>query len=417
MQSSWTWTSLLHWLGVALLLANGCLAGWLACAVATLLPILLLQDQLTQSGYLFVCALAGCLCWLGASGRSERLDEALPRTVRTLTVLVYALAALHKLNRDFFNPAVSCANGGLVVLANGAADWLPPSIAESFVSPSWPIVFVVIELSLPVLLLLRPAIGVTVACVFHVPLTIIFAPGFVFTMMSGWLCFFSTAELRAMGRILRRRWKHIVIAAAIPATLSRALLFSGRWDSDPDWCLKEAILWCVLAWLIETLTTRHCRATFQGRGAWLEQATSRVHWAVAALFLVNGLTPYAGLQFHRTGAMLSNLRIDDGCNNSFLFPAAPDPYVRIDRIDFANGRAVDGLAERITTRLWGPEALHRARLYWCRIHDEPLLVEGTYRGERFSYPDFCASWTRPPLSGMRRFQANLQRHCPQRCIH
>ena len=91
-----------------------------------------------------------------------------------------------------------------------------------------------------------PAIGVTAACAVHVPLTMIFAPGFAFTMMSGWVCFFRQSELRALARTLRRRAPTILLGGAIPAVGGRLLLFPGRWQSDPDWCIKEALLWLVL---------------------------------------------------------------------------------------------------------------------------------------------------------------------------
>jgi hypothetical protein len=103
-----------------------------------------------------------------------------------------------------------------------------------------------------------------------------------------------------------------------------------------------------------------------------------------------------------------------------LFPPPPDPYVRVDAIHFAEGRAVPGVAERITARLWGPEAIELARAYWCSLHPEPLRVVGSYRGVPFDEPDIChatAPWSPLWLRGMRRFQTNLMRACPQRCIH
>jgi hypothetical protein len=420
MQSSWLWTSLLHWLGVVLLLANGCMAGWAACAVATLLPIVLLQDQLTQSGYLFACALAAVVIGARTKDRNAKLDDALPHAVRLLTVLVYAMAALHKLNRDFFDVTVSCANVGLGVLATGAETWLSPSVAGSFASPWWPRAFILAEMGIAALLLARPAIGVTVACAFHVPLTIIFAPGFAFTMMSGWLCFFDADELRALVRLARRRWWAIALVGGVPALLSRTLLFPGRWETDPDWCIKEVLLWMALAWMLEAVTARHRDGALVGRRAWHHALSPWAPRVIAALFVVNALTPYAGLQFHHTGAMLSNLRIDAGCSNSLLFPPPPDPYVRVDAIHFAEGRAVSGVAERITARLWGPEAIDGARAHWCSLHPEPLRVVGSYRGVPFDEADIChatAPWSPMGLRGMRRFQTNLTRACPQRCIH
>src|SRR6185503_5732252 len=119
--SSWLLPALVAWLGVVLLLVNGMLLGWLLCAAGLLAPLLLLGDQLTKSGYLLTCAIAAIACFAGsASGRDERMNVGLRFVVRCLTVLLYALAATHKLNRDFFDPGVSCAHAGIEVLAR---DW------------------------------------------------------------------------------------------------------------------------------------------------------------------------------------------------------------------------------------------------------------------------------------------------------
>ena len=420
MQASWLAPVSLHWLGVLLLLANGCLAGWIACAVGALLPILLLQDQLTQSGYLLACALAACACFVG-DRKGDRLDAALPVAVRFVTLAVYGLAALHKLNRDFFDPAFSCANGGLRVLAR-SAEWIPSAVHDLAAAPGWPLLFVTVEMGLVLLLLVRPAIGVTAACAVHVPLTMIFAPGFAFTMMSGWVCFFRQSELRALARTLRRRAPTILLGGANPAVGGRLLLFPGRWQSDPDWCIKEALLWLVLAWLLETVTTRWRGGLFVGRGVWLEGGPRGIAATVVTLFVLNGLTPYLGLQFHRTGAMLSNLRIDAGCHNSLLFPESlrgHDPYVRVEHIEFAAGRAEPNVSALVGARLWSPEALYRARQRWCARHPEALPVLLRFHDEELEVGNLCVEWPldRPWLGGMRRFQSNLTRACPQRCVH
>ncbi len=414
MEPSWLGPAALHWLGVVLLSINGCFAGWVACAMGLLLPILLLQDQLTQSGYLLACALAACGAFAMRDGMRSLLGA-----VRVLTLSVYAVAALHKLNHDFFDPAVSCANAGLGVLADGVG-WLPAPVTASFDARLWPILFVACELGLPLLLWRRPALGVTLACLFHIPLTMIFAPGFAFTMMSGWLTLFSRDELRALWRTLRRRRWHILIAGGVPGLCIQLTTFAGRWSSDPDWRIKEIVLWLALALMVEVVTTRFSGGLFRGRGAWDDAGRRSLPLLAAALFWLNALTPYLGLQFHRSGAMLSNLRIDAGCHNHLFIPVWVDPYVRLDDVQFAPGRAAPGVAERARARLWGPEALYRARQEWCAIHDEPLPATLVVRGERIVVEDMCRDpWPlgEPPLAGMRRFQRNLLRPCKQRCIH
>jgi hypothetical protein len=142
---------------------------------------------------------------------------------------------------------------------------------------------------------------------------------------------------------------------------------------------------------------------------------------VVGAFVANGLTPYFGAQFHHTAAMLSNLRIDEGCHNSLLFPEAlaTDPYVRLDALEVAPHRADEQTLAAITERLWDVRALYLARQSWCRVHTEPLPARGTYRGRPFATDDICAEWPlpSPALAGFRRFQINLKRACPIRCLH
>jgi hypothetical protein len=425
MQWSWLPATLVQGAGAVLLLANGCMLGWLLCAVGALWGIVALQDQLTQSAYLLACASAALLCFVPAPGqREERLALGLPHAVRLLTLLVYAAAALHKLNHDFLDPAVSCANAGLSALATrGQVESLLD--ATLMASPLWPALFVAVELSLPVLAWRRPGVAVVALATFHLPLTIIFAPGFAFTMMSGWVCLLDEPQLRGLVRVWQRRWPRILVAGGVPALASRLLFFPGRWASDPDWCIKEVALWLVLAWLLEAVTTRWPDRRFATRGAWANDVAGRwVGRAAALAFVAHALSPYFGLGFHRTGAMLSNLRIDPGCHNSLLVPEAlrvVNPFVHVRHVGFASGRAAPGFDEQVERRLWSLTSLWRARTHWCATHLEPLPVVVEREGEVFEIANLCAAdgwpFPRPWLSGLRRYQINLTADCPQACIH
>jgi hypothetical protein len=427
MQWSWLPVSILWGAGAIVLLANGSLLGWLLCATGALSAIVALQDQLTQSAYLLACAIAA-MAWIAGPShdRDARVERGLPATVRVLTVLVYLLAGFHKLNADFLDPAVSCANGGLRALAShGQQGSLLPD--AWLTHPAWPRIFLALELGLPALALWRPGYAVVAMAAFHLPLTIIFAPGFAFTMMSGWICLLGEARLRALGRTLRSRWTIVVMAGLVPAAVSAVLFFPGRWRTDPDWRLKEVLLWCVFVALAWTAASQ--RASFGGRDVWKASNRRRagalpITALLAGLFVLHGLTPYLGLGFHRTGAMLSNLRIDDGCDNHLIMPPSlrlSDPYVRVEDIHFAPGRAAPGFEDEVKGRLWSSTALWRARDHWCSKHAEPLPVTLIHHGARRVIADFCAPagwpWPRPWLPGMRRFQVNLTTSCPQACVH
>ena len=174
-QASWLGVVALQGIGAIVVAATGGLLGWVLCAIGALGGILFLEDQLTQSAYLLACALAAIGCFLGpARGRAERMGTGLVQTVRVLTVLVYLLAGFHKLNADFLNPAVSCANAGLRALATHGqpAPLLPEGVLSWWL---WPPLFLAVELALPWLALWRPRPAVVAMAAFHIPLTVIFA--------------------------------------------------------------------------------------------------------------------------------------------------------------------------------------------------------------------------------------------------
>ena len=88
LQTEWLPTSLAFWLGAGLLAYNGAPLGWALSAAGSLLPVLLLQDQLSQSVYLGMVALTASWCSMGtAAARARRLTEALPSAVRTVNAL------------------------------------------------------------------------------------------------------------------------------------------------------------------------------------------------------------------------------------------------------------------------------------------------------------------------------------------
>lgn len=423
MQASWLPVVMVQGTGALVLAATGGLLGWALCALGALAGILWLEDQLTQSAYLLACALAAVGWFVGtASGRAARMGRGLPQTVRVLTVLVYLFAGFHKLNADFLNPAVSCANAGLRALATHGQP--APLLPDAVLSWSlWPPLFLGVELGLPWLAVWRPTLAVIAMAAFHVPLTVIFAPSFAITMMTGWICLVGERGLRAIGETLRARYALVLVMGLLPAGLTIATVFPHRLDTDPDWRVKEAFVWCVLATLV--LTWWRHREVFSGRAVWRHGAPARaVTLALGLAFSLHALTPYLGLGFHRTGAMLSNLRVDRGCENHLVVPSSlriVDPYVEVVDIRFAPDRAAPGFEREVETRLWSMAALWRARSHWCSKHPEPLGITLRHELQALEIDDLCAAdgwpYGEPVLPHMRRFQVNLTGRCPQACIH
>ncbi len=425
LRDDWLAPTLLHWVGAFILALNGALLGWLLCALGISIPLFFLADQLTQPVFLLGCALGAIGCWVGpASGRNRRMALGLPFVVRPLTVGTYFVAAIHKLNRDFFNPEVSCASGGVRLLGE---DWGVASLTSLSSWPGWPWLFVFAELSLVVMLILRPAAGFLLGLFVHLPLTIVFAPAFAFTMMSGWVMLLREEDIHHLGRTFVRRYRWVVPLGSIAAVTSVSRYPAERWRTDPDWCLKEALLWIALAWVFAAWIERRPRGVFDWFAAWSERPPKAPRWIGVGLgtaWMVNGFMPYTGLQFQHSAAMLSNLRIDSGCWNSLVFPEAlrlRDAYVRIDRASIGPAPGRPELEGQVTGILWNTESLRSARERWCRSLPQPIAIAGSFEGGSFVVADFCEpeGWRfgQSALPRYRAFQVNLSRECPQACVH
>ncbi|MCS6797039.1 MAG: hypothetical protein NZ898_00675 [Myxococcota bacterium] len=411
-------------LGALALAIDGWPVGW-PLVLASKLWALAIGDVLTQSFYLTAVAAAATACTLGsASGLAWRTDRPLALLVRVPTVALYALAALHKLNRGFFDVQRGCAAEGLRILAE---NWSLPWLATLADAPLLPHAFLLAEIGVSVLLVLWPAAGIALAALMHIPLTVVFAPAFAAPMVSGWVAFLGTRDLVWLRRLWRRRWPFFVGFGVGAGSFTFALYLRDHHILYPFWHLKEAALWMLSAWALTALATRP-RSVLRRWGAWREPVGSRGLFAAVALALLcvaHGLTPYLGLRFHGTGAMLSNLRIDEGCWNSLVFPESMrlvDPYVRFDEVRV--GGRFDG-AER--TRRWLLDGLHDRRVlaahvrHVCARGAGPIAVRGRWRGEPFRLDDLCdverwpfaARW----LPRARPFQSGLPRQCAQRCMH
>ncbi len=447
MAPDWLGVSLLHWLGAAVLFFTGGALGWALCLLAVVLEVLFHSDQLTQSTYFGLVALSACLCFIGSkAGRAARLEQDLAAAVRTLTLGVYLLAGFHKINRDFLDPSVSCASLGLTALSEhygvGAIERLSGASA-------WPAVFIAVELLLVALAVLRPAHAALFAVLMHVPLTVLFDSGFVFTMASGWVCLLTEAELRHLGRTLKRSWRLIIALAAPPAVFSLLIAPHDRWHTDPDWCVKEGVMWALVTWLgLAWLRRREAVGAAQATvsevqgadgpeaarrhaagdaygwfGAFRELRRPQArYWAglAAAAWFTLGATPYLGVNMQHAGAMLSNLRVDPGCYNHLLVPESVrlhDSTVKLTQITLRTPGAAPPAGA--TERVYNSETLPLAARRWCQLSPAGVRLEGERHGAPFTLEDVCAEGALPesPLPRLRRFQWNLEQQCPQRCIH
>ncbi len=408
--------------GALIVALGGGLLGWLLCFVGVAAPLLLLADQLTQSAYMLLCIVAALGCFLGRpETRAARLDRAFFFAVRLLTVGTYAIAAFHKVNRDFLDPAVSCASGGMGILAE---NWSIPALASPSLAPLWAPLFLSAEVSVAILWIVRPGLALVLALLVHIPLTVIFAPAFAFVMIPGWLSFLTDEDLRHFGRVWQRH--HVLVLSiglALGAT-SLGLYFRHHWIAYWLWFAKEIALYIALAFAVVAFVRRPA-GVFRWLGAWREGwPRRRGAFAITllCLWIVNGMTPYLGIQYHHAAAMLSNLRVDPGCWNSLIVPESvriEHPFIRIERAQSGAKRGAAVLEADLTDTLWTPDTLWHALRHWCPEGAGPLRVRARTDHGTVDVADLCRTFPfgRPLVPGWARFEHNLSPSCPQRCIH
>ncbi len=419
--AAWALPWLLSFAGLLLVAWRGCFLGWALSLIGLVIPIVWLEDQLTQSSIMLLLCAGAVLLFVGSrSAREPRMELTFSLWVRVLTVAVYLTAVFHKLNRDFLDGAISCASGGATLLFEGwgGTGPLPDTLLQYI-----PIVFLIVEALLGFLFLARPGQALLLGALMHLPLTVVFAPAFAFTLIPGWLLFLREQEVQHLLDVFQRKWKPIVACGSLLGASSTLLYLWDHPDTDWYWQFKEGLMWVLLVGLIVAYATKP-EGIFTSRSAWLEGPSPRrsLISALLVVWTLNALSPYTGLQFHRAGAMLSNLRIDSGCWNHVLVPESfrlRDPYIRIDDASVGEVRGARNLEASIEGRLWSPQGLWQSRERWCAAGAAPIWLRGNAQGEGFTVSDLCASWPFEPVRwpGFRAYQVNLDPECPQACIH
>ena len=406
------WTSgLVLLVGAGGLIRFGGRVWWLLSTAALAWPLFFLRDWMTQSVVMMLIAAVGvATCRASSNGRQIRW------AARVLVASTYWIAAFHKLNRDFFDADLSCASYGwekLGVFFESLG--LPASIGSA---GAWAVVLT--EALVGLLLLTRPRWGIILGLLFHIPLTLVLAPAFVFVMGIGYAAALSTTDWEHVRGALSRYRLRIVAAAAT------ALFLPILGDDSATLLLTMKI-----SLVLGAAATSAAAGAIKG-----ERLTSRAKtwFLVPALFVAAAMSPYLGLQYQHTGAMLSNLRIDEGCWNHLIVPEAVrihDPYLRIDDASMGPPEQSALFAERVavlTNTLWQMSALALIQENWCRPHTRPIAIRGSYLGEPFDVDDLCDPGFEVPagagaLGGpewfrdLLKFQKNLTRACPTTCVH
>ncbi|MFT7600337.1 MAG: hypothetical protein ACI8TP_003278 [Acidimicrobiales bacterium] len=239
---------------------------------------------------------------------------------RVILLLFYSFAAFAKLNDGFFDSVDSCAR----FFANQSLEfWQLPSIAgESPLARMAIYVSVAIELSVPVLLLMRPTrrFGVLLAVSFHLVLaldlrqhffdfTLVLVPLFLLFLPAGALSDFER-RFRVSRDLARRAWSVVFVFLVLGFSLPVPSAFRGMA------ILATWILWLILVVLVAEALLR--TPWSPQKVSWKLQPLSLL---IVALTMANGLAPYLELKTATGFNMYSNLTSGGGETNHLIVPA------------------------------------------------------------------------------------------------
>jgi hypothetical protein len=293
---------------------------------------------------LFVLVLGACvLAYAGATAvRTRRIPgpgALFARSAPFLAVsllLVYAAAAVAKMNTGFLDPAYSCA-----VPLSARVAWFDPSLLDG----AWRVVpaiwgTVAIELALPVLLAVPRTrmLGLAVGGAFHAVLALAGNVPFSALALALYVAFLPTdtpARLRAVvadrpglgvwaGWVRRLARSHAALPVAVGGWLACAAIFSAEPAAGRALIANGTRLVVVAFVLAAGVLAVLCRRP--GSPAVHAARSLRLgHPAFAVgvgLLVLNSLSPYLGLKTESSFTMFSNLKTEGPYWNHAFIPEA-----------------------------------------------------------------------------------------------
>jgi hypothetical protein len=269
---------------------------------------------------------------------STELFKTFVSVVRVEVVVLYLLAAFHKLNTGFFTPDSSCAAYLLRAQQIGSIIPLNDSVflANAYAT-------VIIEFSIPIFLCFRKTrnLAVVIGIIFHGVLSysafnafydfssMIFAAYILFTTYD-----YSKSIQALKNKIKQRRIFSILendhyslknlltVSAFVIIALTILYILNKKLDTYKSFHLYvfwtpycALFLYCFIRYMIvdqKALVPSYATFTLPGRA----------YLVLPIIVFVNGITPYIGLKTENSYSMFSNLRTEGGVSNHFIMPAS-----------------------------------------------------------------------------------------------
>lgn len=254
--------------------------------------------------------------------REQRLEARAFSTFAPLLrgelVLIYLVAAFHKLNADFFDAVAGC--GAFITNDIGSRVGLP-AVTGTLASAT-SVGGLAVELALPLLLLSRRTrnVGLVVGLGFHFAIGLSSNPGiysfsaFVFGM---YVVFLPLDRLASVLDMLRERswWRHAQVAKlAAMAWIVGIGMLGFRWAAWVPAAVAVTVF--ILAVLAAPSERREPTEPAVSRRRLLSVAVVPM-----VLMVLNSAGPYVGLHTMRAMTMFSNIATEGGASNHFIVPA------------------------------------------------------------------------------------------------
>ena len=283
--------------------------------------------------------LTACEAWLTTRKSPDQLAPAFFQrfvpTARWMVLILYFFSVLHKLNYDYFDPAVSCGR----TFYQQIAEWLVVFPKEGWTA--WPVIAasILIELFILILLLIPrlTRFGIALGVGFHFlialhPDTRLILPGFSAAMLALYTLFLTPSQTGALENRVRSRLARVdrrimwatVLAALVMVGLDVILTVrSSTQDFEPA---LDGVRWVCIAWYA-TAGSALVWAGFAHHDQDVHRALDglrprRIVGVLLALtLLLNGFAPYLGLRNEQTFSMFSNLRTEGADWNHFFIPS------------------------------------------------------------------------------------------------
>ena len=266
----------------------------------------------------------------------DHIYSSFAATVRIELLLLYFFVTLHKLNRDFFDPQVSC--GG--ALFNMMVDNAPRLAEASWVQIGCIGATIAFEAGIPLLLLFRKtrALGILTGFFFHLVLGFVPHGGvYSFSALMMTLYFlFTPPELTqslsrwlhaVLGTLPLRRYDLLYRTLATGAIALTWGVWYWGWHRAGYLSLAKVgfahwLAWSALLLTLFLIAFRFGEVSWDGFDIEL-RPSHRLLWLLPLLITMNGLSPYLGSKTQTSFAMFSNLRTEDGRPNHFFLGWVP----------------------------------------------------------------------------------------------